>query len=96
MPGYLFHFVNLTHIVIVNIVHIMESQYRIKSSIIEGQPAVQAAFRARGIQDYCNALIPDSGGRCTQVFVLESGEIVPARSEVTADVAREVSMGLAA
>jgi len=70
--------------------------YRIKTSIIENQPAVQAAFRARGILGYCNALLPGHRSRCTQGFVLESGEVVPARSEVTQEIAREISIGEAA
>ena len=67
------------------------ARYRIKNSIIEGHPAIKAAFAARGIVDYCNAILPGHRTRCTQVFKLASGEIVLADSRTVRSVAIEAS-----
>ncbi len=65
--------------------------YRIRNSITAGHPAVQAAFKARGINDYCNALAPHARTRNVQVFVLTDGRVIPADSRVVSEVAREAS-----
>lgn len=65
--------------------------YRITRSIIEGQPAIREAFERRGIADYAIA-VPE-GARpfeTTQVFVMESGQVLPSDASTVAAVAEEV------
>jgi len=71
--------------------------YRITNSIVaefemrhpEQAARIRAAMARRGIADVCNALPPRARNRYVQVFVMESGDIVPHRWDVMGEIFRE-------
>jgi hypothetical protein len=65
--------------------------YRNVTTVPGMTPAMIAAFAARGIADYCNALPPRARRHYVQVFVMADGSVVPASYSVLGEVAREVS-----